>query len=277
MNKLSLGLILFSLLLSGSVRADNPLEMIELKHRPVAEVLPLVRPFVDKAGSISGMNNLLVIRTSPQNLNEIRQIVRRIDTPLKRLMIYVRQGRAEMAVHSGVSAGFHTSINDRGRILAGDAPGREGARLTIRSAHTQSRQDITHRVQTLEGHSAFIETGQSIPINTISSTTNSSGSTSQQVTTRYRNATTGFYVTPRLSGEQVTLEVRPHMNRPDRVSGAFDIQRASTVVTTRLGQWVLIGGSSGGDTPSASGPLHQYRTENKESSSIYLMVEEIAP
>lgn len=70
---------------------DTVLEAINLKHRSVEQVLPFLEPLVHGEGSVSGMHNVLLVRTTPANLAEIRRALEAIDTPPRRLRITVRQ------------------------------------------------------------------------------------------------------------------------------------------------------------------------------------------
>ena len=83
MARLILGLLLA--LLSCAAWAE--LEVITLQHRSAEEILPIVRPLLDRDGVASGMNNQLILRTSPHNIAEIRKLLDKIDTPLRRLQI----------------------------------------------------------------------------------------------------------------------------------------------------------------------------------------------
>jgi type II secretory pathway component GspD/PulD (secretin) len=55
------------------------------------EVISILRPFVDREGTISGMRDQLIVRTNPSNLRQTKQILARIDTRPRQLMITVRQ------------------------------------------------------------------------------------------------------------------------------------------------------------------------------------------
>lgn len=84
-----LGLLM---LVTTSLLADYPVEIIELKGRSVQEMLPVIRPFISSDGAVTGMNNQLILRTSPESLRDIRAILDRVDTPPRLLLISVRHG-----------------------------------------------------------------------------------------------------------------------------------------------------------------------------------------
>ena len=55
-------------LVSGFLHAGYPLEIIEMKARSVEEMIPIIRPLVEPDGTVTGMQNQLIIRTSPERL-----------------------------------------------------------------------------------------------------------------------------------------------------------------------------------------------------------------
>ncbi len=230
----------YLLLLSASARADYPLEIIPLKHQTVEQMLPLLRPFVEKDGTVTGMNGQLIIRASPQNLVELKKIIDRFDRAPRQLRIAVRQGGAGR---------FHRRhIGIEGRIPAGKdgsvTIGRPGADKGLHGdisnrSHSYSTNE-EHYVRATEGMPAFIQSGVSVPV--ISTAVDPWGRYS--VEQRYRDATTGFYVTPWVNGNQVTLEISPFSRRPTGMPQTFAVQKMTTHVTGRLGEWIPIGGSS---------------------------------
>lgn len=265
--------LLTLLLVATLAAADYPLQIIELKSRPVEEVIPIIKPFVGEDGAVTGMRNQLIIRTSPSNMEEIRKILQRIDRPARQLMIYVRQGSVGQGTQDRISAGIKAGDDER-HVTVGDAPGKPGVRMHIKEARTRSHLDATHRIQTLEGKPAFIETGRAFPVKERSLTI-SGNTVHRETTTRYYDATTGFYVTPHLAGDRVTLHISPFMTRPGTERGTYDVQSAETTVSGNLGQWIPVGGVSQSDTDQRSGILKRHQTQRREDRQILLLVEEI--
>ena len=94
------------------VAADQTiLEVIQLKHRTTNEIIPLIDQFLDKQGALSGMQGKLIIRTTPENLREIKQLLNEIDNAPRRLMITVKQdvdsttARSLLKLSGGISKG----------------------------------------------------------------------------------------------------------------------------------------------------------------------------
>ncbi|MES9878299.1 MAG: secretin N-terminal domain-containing protein [Candidatus Sedimenticola sp. PURPLELP] len=265
--------LLWLFLLTPVALADYPLEIIELKSRPVEDVIPIIKPFIGSDGVVTGMNNQLIIRTSPSNLLEIRELLDLIDRPARRLMIHVRQGSTETGAEDRLAAGIRAGDGDNNLGL-GSAPQKPGARMQYRESRTGSRRAATHSIQTLEGKPAFIESGKIFPVEEHSLIL--SGDTLHlQTTNRYKSATSGFYVTPHLSGDRVTLHISPFMTRPGVVQGTFDVQEASTVVTGKLGVWIPVGGVIQDDKSKRTGILKRRRSESRSDRQTLLLVEEV--
>lgn len=69
----------------------NELEIINLKHRSAAELLPIIRPLLGSDEMVSGMNYQLILRASPRNIEQIKALLDSIDTMPRRLKITVMQ------------------------------------------------------------------------------------------------------------------------------------------------------------------------------------------
>ncbi|MDO9372046.1 MAG: secretin N-terminal domain-containing protein, partial [Gammaproteobacteria bacterium] len=85
---------IFLIALMQPAFADEPtLEIIPLRHLTVEQAITLVKPFLEKEGALSGWNNQLVVRTTPENLAQIRKMLQTLDVPPRRLLITVKQDR----------------------------------------------------------------------------------------------------------------------------------------------------------------------------------------
>ena len=89
-------------LVLGGARAQS-IEVIELRHRSAEDLLPLLRPFVETGGAISGQGSQLMVRASPANLGQLRELLATLDRPPRQLLITVRQDRAEERAQDNAS------------------------------------------------------------------------------------------------------------------------------------------------------------------------------
>jgi hypothetical protein len=273
-------------LAATSALAQSVLEVITLRYRTADQVIPLLQPLVDRDGSLSGMQNQLIVRTSPANLAEIRKILDQVDAKPRQLLITVRQdvdletARRETALSGRVGLGNSASIAVPGRPVRND-----GLVVQAGSGDTQVRGRIyardvsasdanTQRVQVLEGNVAFIRVGQSVPVPSQQVVQTPYGTQIVQ-STQFRDFNTGFQVLPRVAGDTVTVEINPQRDRAGRYPGAGNIQSVSTVVSAPLGEWMEIGGASESGSVQSSANLSRRSETGTERRSVLLMVQEV--
>lgn len=276
---------LLSLVLMVAAAAANAdpmvLEVIELQHRLVRDVLPIIQPMLTEGGTATGTSSRLIVRSTRENLAEIREILSAIDTRIRQLRMTVTQDLSAVAqadtevlsghVHSG---DFATGVPDQ-RPIDGASVGVDTHRgsVTNRTQRTRAQEDSanTHFVVGMDGEPAFIETGQLIP-----QPYEPGYGYGGTVTGReYHSVSSGVYVTPRVQGDRVTLSIAPFLERADPYgSGAVDVNRAETTVTGRLGEWISLGGASITSGGNDAELLARTRRQGDNSYSLWIKVEE---
>jgi len=157
------------------------------------------------------------------------------------------------------------------KVEAGGGRNRVGGKVVSTRDIEDSRD--TQRIQVLEGNQAFIRAGQSVPYTTQTVIQNGRHVTVTEGTT-YRDVTSGFYVVPRISGDQVTLEINPQRNTVG-ASGSVNIQQAATTLSGRLGEWIELGGVGGQSASSGSGTVYSTRSTSMDNRTIFVKVEEV--
>jgi type II secretory pathway component HofQ len=85
-------LVALAAALGTATAMAQDLEIIELQHRRAEDVIPIVQPLLDPGGVLSGVDDKLLVRTTPANLAQIREAVAAIDRPQRQLLITVGQG-----------------------------------------------------------------------------------------------------------------------------------------------------------------------------------------
>jgi hypothetical protein len=271
------------------VHADSmTLEVIELKHRMTDDVIEILRPMVAPGGTVTGMNNQLIIKTTPENLAELKTILQSLDRSPRRLMISVKQdvGGQIQSREQSVSGRYST-----GDVAVGAGDGRhpdsgvvisgrddEGNVIRYRAQDSTSYSDDrgAYTVQATEGYPAYINIGQSVPVQSRTGYVTPGGGIVISEGTEYVDAGSGFYVMPRLSGDQVTLLIAPKLTRvaPGRAP-VFDVQNVETTATGRLGEWIELGGLNQQFSDSNRRILSSSSARGSEMRSIYVKVIEI--
>lgn len=263
---------------ASAVWSQTVLEVIPLQHRTAEEMIPVLKPMLPREASITGVRGQLVVRTTPANLAELKRILASIDVAPRRLMITVAQHAAADGRARGAEVSGSVRADDHVRFSAGGAR-REGVQARVYDSRSLDNATVTQTVQALEGRTAYVQVGRSVPVRDRQVTRSIVGGRVVEHTldgVDYRNANTGFLVTPRLAGDRVTLELSPQREvfvEPRR--GSVDVQRVTTTVSGRLGEWIEVAALSearGSDRGELLGRAGDMRSDSR---SVLLKVDEI--
>ncbi len=266
----------------------HDLEIIQLKHRSAAEVMPIIRPLLDVDGSVSGMDYQLILRTSPRNLEQIKQVLDSIDTSPRRLRISViqdvdRETLARMAELSG-----SVGIGNTGRISVPSTANQSGLNVQVQqgndrlnaridSSEGRKQDHKTQQVQVIEGGLAFVRVGQSVAVPQRQVTQRPWG-TEVVEQTQFQEVSSGFYVRPRLRGDSVTLQIDTQNDSISSMQGNYpqaEVQHATTTLSGRLGEWMEMGGLSQQQETTGGTLLGRSSSQSSEQRNIFIKVEEI--
>jgi len=230
-------LFIACLCLAWHSHAATEFKIITLQHRFAEDILPAIQPLVGSGGTVSAMQNNLIIRTSSENMAEIEQIISTLDTARQNLKITVNRNknissdgsRTEVAVRKRIGNVVVETESSR-RII------RDGAAVTIGNQQNNSSSSNSQFIQVIDGEKAFISVGQSIPYTQewISLTHRYS---STQRTTQFVTIDTGFAVRPRAIGNQVELEITPRFSQLGQ-RGTIDFETLTTTIRASRGEWV---------------------------------------
>jgi hypothetical protein len=275
-------------LASASFAAGNDeLRVIELKHRPAQEVIPLVQPLLAPGDAMSATGYKLIVRTSEKNHRQIEQLLAQIDVGRRQWTLTVRQpmigdrDQSQVAASGEVSVGSNARITVPGRTtsnppgLTVETRGPDG-KLKVQTVRTTTAAQNEHRqtIRALDGQRVYIRIGQSLPH--VQRILALSGRTpvvlAQSVT--YQDATTGFDVLPRAQGANVHLEITPRVaSLVDPSIGLVNIQELSTSVTVKPGEWVDLGQLAGRGEEVRRAIAESGATRENERRTVLIKVE----
>ncbi len=273
-------LTFFCFLLPVSLYAESSIRVFQTQQ-PAKALIPTIAPLYADQAKFTATNNSLIIKAPEHILNEIENLLKQLDNPLRNLMIEV----------SSSLDGFDNYQQDsiEGRIKIGDdavissrSPGSSNPNVSVRYGKNGSVIKTTHtrrsstrnnpdsyKIRALEGSWAFIQTGQQVPYYSSDYPYNRGDSKRRysrprQYTVEMLDVTSGFEVYPVLNGELVTLKVRPRnrsMSRkyPDRIN----TRSVDTVVSGRLGEWIYLGGAMNQINNQSSGTLYSTRRHSE--------------
>jgi hypothetical protein len=272
------------------VLAQTVLEVIPLRYRQAAEVIPIIQQMLAREGSVSGYQGQLVVRTTPANLEEVKRMLAALDTAPRQLLITVRQGmtaersRSQADISANVG-GDHARvvIPPTGRDPRGGSVvvggGDDSVRVHALEGRSVESDSGTQTVRVMEGREAFVRAGQSAPMRERQvQRTVVGGKVVERVveSTQYRDVASGFYVLPRLAGDRVTLDISQQREALLRgASGAASVQGVVTTVSGRMGEWIEIGGVDRDASSQQSALLGRSSATARDSSRILIKVEEV--
>ncbi len=278
-------LLVLVLALAATTTADE-LQVIQLKHRPAQELLPVIRPLLGPNDAVSAVDYRLIVRTSETRRREVERVVQQLDVARRNLVISVRQG--SKTENRGVSHGASGEVDigrdarvtlprrpaadDRGVVIeqqGGDARLRYQAREERGAASNEHAQTL--RVQ--DGQRAYIRLGQSVPhVKRILSLAGRQVAILQGV--EFQNVVTGFEVLPRVQGNHVLLEITPRLSSlADPSTGLANFQELRTTVNVRLGEWVDLGAIQGSGEDVRNTIVESTTAGSTEQRTVWIRVE----
>jgi len=246
------------------------LEIIDLHNRTAQEVIPVLQPILEPGGALSGQDYKLFVRASAANVAQLRAVLAQIDRPARQLFVSVRVGTAQEIERDQAAVS--------GTLQTGDAsvsvnePPRPSSGVTVQatSAASRSNGEGISSVQVMEGNAAFISTGTDVPVVTAVA---GGGGRRPWVAgaTEYRGLSSGFVVTPRVNGGQVTLAIEQHSDNVR--GGAIETQQLTTQVAGALGTWILLGGVNESVASGGSTILGRQYATHSDARTIWVKVE----
>ena len=276
MRRKLLSLIFITLLNNISFAAETIIEVITLYNRSASEIQPLISPMLEDTDRVMADGSNLIVKTTPERLNEIKKFINNLDTRLNNLIITVIQSRHTTAEELNAAARVNLNIPI-------DDLSKSSGRITghYDRAKIQNANESTQTIRTLEGNSAYITVGKTYPIQNVQiyNSGYGYGYPAVSTSTEFIDATTGFAVTPRLteqhpiSGEQqVILDVSPWSDNVN-VQGQIESQNVQSTIKINLGQWVELGGIDEESHSSANGNLATIRQTNQNRAHILVKVD----
>jgi Bacterial type II/III secretion system short domain len=234
------------------------LEVIDLKYRTAAEVIPVLQPLLEQGGALTGQDYKLFVRASAANVSQLRAALAQIDRQPNQLLVSVRRSTQQ-------------EVEDE-RARASGTLSNRGSSVTVQATdnNARDRSDGVASVQVIEGNSAFISSGSDVPIVTAVAAGVGRRRAWAAATTEYRNVSSGFVVTPRVNGQAVVLDIEQQDERV--VNGAVQTQHLTTQVSGTLGEWIQLGGVSETGSTQQRGILSRQYTTSSDERSIWVKV-----
>jgi len=274
-----LALLLF--LVSLNAWSDMIIETIQLQHRNSEEVVPIVKPMLDPEGSLTGLGYKIIIKSTPDNISEIRTLIKEIDVNPKNLKISVSYRDQSKQSNRGGSVSIQAR-GDIGSVEIGDPDNQLDGNLTVSNSNDKVKFDAriyetksknnNNDIQTMsvtEGYWGTISMGQEIPY--ARRVRNADGTVTETV--QYKKIMSGFRVMPQVNGENVTLTIQQQKQARSNNGISIDSSQIETVISGRLGEWMFIGGTDHQKNLSQSGLSYSTRIRSTDVNQVWIKVE----
>jgi len=244
--KQSIIFIVFLVSILNVCNADG-LEIINLNHRPASEIIPIIRPLLDKTGSLSGEKYVLFINTSDKNLRQLKSTISMLDADLRQLNISIMQES-------------EATMKRYGFKISGELPQKANANVYSNQRTANNLQQI----RVTEGQWASIQTGISVP--SISRVRNTNGTVTEFI--RYQTIVTRLKIRPQIIGNKVDLKIESSI--ADRTTSKT--QRLHTTVEGKLGEWIALGGIQSAVDNSNSGFVFSTQHNANSMRQIFIKI-----
>lgn len=256
------------------------LEVIDLHYRNAEEMLPVLQPLLDPGGTLSAHNNQLIVRTSPENLAQLRSVLDKLDRRPRRLIITVTQDEDRALQENDAAFGIRSG---NATIPVPPGPGATAgvgaARARVYSSRSAATDRTSRSVQVLEGGEAFVAAGESFPVRSTQIVPTPAGPRVAD-STQYRDALSGFYARARVHGDSVTVDISSQSARRTAGTSSPGTVRQGVLETTvsgRLGEWIALGGAGQTRDAQSDSIVRRSSEAARDDRRLFLKVEEIQP
>lgn len=110
MKKQVLALLLLLFMLPVITFAESVVEVISIYNRPASEIQPLLLPLLENTDQIVANGDSLIVKTSPERLQTITNLIRKLDNPLNNLLVTVIQSRDTTAAQLNAGIGLDIKV-----------------------------------------------------------------------------------------------------------------------------------------------------------------------
>ncbi|MDP2231355.1 secretin N-terminal domain-containing protein [Methylotenera sp.] len=269
---LSLYFLYTTILLPLHAIAATDFKIIDLQHRFAEDIIPIIQPLAGSEGAVTGMQNHLIIRASPERMIEIEQVISTLDVARQNLKITVSHQNNLQTEREGVAVSGRKQI---GNVDIGTnrypKSLRDGVKLDIENSQRSTRSSSNQYINVIDGESAFIRVGQSVPF-TQEWVTLTRRYIRSQKTTEFVDISTGFSVRPRSIGYEIELQITPRIAQLNQ-RGYIDFEELTTTVRVQRGEWLNLGNIMQHKDEVSRAILSQQNSIQSRNNNLSIQVE----
>ena len=256
--------IIFSImffLLTLPAYADQ-IRTIELQHRLAAEILPMIEPMADNYTTISGHDNLLIIKSSTQSFQEIERLAKQLDSKQQSITVTVLRTQQQLN---------DEQFSDDRLNIDLENPKNSSVEINRWSTKDSRERDQQYQARGIAGQPIDIQMGRAVADNQQQLIFYPNGGIAVQETTQYIQLDNGFQARVNILGnQQARVDILPLFSKMQR-NGDISTTSLLTTVNGPLDQWILIGQI--GEQQRQQHNTNTYRSHQDEQQWLYLKIE----
>ncbi|MDP1659926.1 MAG: secretin N-terminal domain-containing protein [Methylotenera sp.] len=269
---LSLYFLYTTILFPLNAIAATDFKIIDLQHRFAEDILPIIQPLAGSDGAVTGMQNHLIIRASPERMIEIEQVISTLDVARQNLKITVSHQNNLLTERESVAVSGRKRV---GNVEIGtnryQKNVRDGVQLDIENSQHNTRSSSNQYINVIDGEAAFIRVGQSVPFTQEWVMLTHRYIRSQQ-TTEFVDISTGFSVRPRSIGDEIELQITPRIAQLNQ-RGYIDFEELTTTVRVHRGEWLDLGNIMQQKDEVSRAILSQQNSIQSQNNNLSIRVE----
>lgn len=264
---MNIAFLIVALLFSTLSLADPKIETIQLNHRLAAELLPEVQSFLPEGIPARAFNNFIIIKAETTVINEIKQLINKLDTPLQRLKINILRtdNRLSERQLAQTSADNFISENDMSGSLS----------ITRWSTKDAKKKDQYYQVQGIADRPILIMMGQKIPQKEQYLALLPHGGIAIQSSTRYINIDNGFQAVARiLPNHHVSVDIHPIFGQFSSQNGTIEQSEIISTISGPVDAWLELGQINNSKNTEKRGAT-RYHSHRQVQQFVYIKIDAV--
>ncbi len=239
------------------------MEIYTLQNQAADAMLPVLNGVLMAGESVNAYNNSLIVSASATSQKKVADLLAKLDTSPRNLLISVRNNRADeskdgrVAVSGGIKQGELVLgapapiVSPNGMVMR-----QGGLRVTANNEQRQTNTQQIQQVRAIEGSPVSVSSGQRAAYTLPDRYGNRA--------THYVNAEQGVYVTARIVGNRVLLDISSNHDKFSAThAGVIDTENLRASVSGAVGEWINLGGITTQESNSGS----RYTEKSSAASS----------
>ena len=199
--------LIFIILLFTWVSAwagEMQVKVVRLYKHEAANVIPVLRPLIVKGGTVTGIDDMIIIKTTAANLRDLSRVIDGLEHVPQQLLITLRYGKP-------------SNMHGRQQIVS-------------RSV-SQKQRGVEQQVPVLDGDTGFIALQQQVQVFNSGSRTDARRNDQNQFDSYYQDMDSQMSVNPTSTTDEVIPEVVPEGESSKGAAQAGGQQQTSSDIT----------------------------------------------